>query len=231
MRKIRLFISGIIICCFSLGTYAQNLGDLLSGVIQGVFSSSDITIADIAGSYVSTGPAVTFKSDNFLQKAGGIAGAAALESKLKPYYEQYGLTGLTLEIDKDANFTMQVKGIKLSGVITKNEGDGTFLFNLKALGMNVGSFTAYIEKSLNNLKVMFDADKLLQIISTVAKFTGNSIVSSLGTLLKSYDGACIGFNMTKQGDVSTDAESDSDSTPTSSKSGVGGLLDLINKNK
>lgn len=245
MKKLKLTLISALFSLGSLSVGAQSLGDILGGlggntgdilgnVIEGVFSSSNITVADIAGSYVSNGPAVTFKSENFLQKAGGIAGAAALESKLKPYYEQYGLTGLTLEIDKDANFSMKVKGIPLSGTITKNEGDGTFLFNLKAVGMNVGGFTAYIEKNINGLKVMFDADKLLKIISTVAKFTGNSIAGTLGSLLESYDGACIGFSMSKTGSSSNDSSPSTGSNPESSSSsgsGVGSLLDLINKNK
>ena len=246
MNRIKTLILTVGISVTSIGANAQGLGDILSGlgsgnaedmignVLNGVFSSSNITVADIVGNYVSEGPAVTFKSDNFLQKAGGIAGAATLESKLKPYYEQYGLTGLTLEIDPDANFNMQVKGVKLSGTITQNEGDGTFLFNLKALGVNIGSFTAYIEKSLNSLNVMFDANKLMQILSTVAKFTGNSIASSLGSLLDSYDGACIGFRMSKTGSAensSSDSPQASPSSDSSPASGVGGLLDLLNKKK
>ena len=250
MKKIKILFASLLIGLASTGAHAQGLGDILKGlgsgntgeilnnVLEGVFSSSDITIADIAGSYVSEGPAVTFKSDNFLQKAGGIAGAATIESKLKPYYEQYGLTGLTLEIDKDANFTMNVKGVKLNGTITKNEGDGTFDFNLKAVGMNVGKFTAYIEKSMNTLAVMFDGKKLMQIVSTVAKFTGNSVASSLGSLLESYEGAYIGFKMSKTGNAPSDnsvdspASSSSDSSSSSPGSNaVGGLLDLLNKKK
>lgn len=250
MKKFKYFIASLLIGMASTGVSAQSLGDILGNlgagnagdiignVIDGVFSSSNITVADIAGSYVSDGPAVTFKSENFLQKAGGIAGAATLESKLAPYYSQYGLTGLTLDIDKDSNFTMKVKGIKLSGTIIKNEGDGTFDFNLQALGMNVGKFTAYIEKSLGNLKVMFDADKLLQIISTVAKFTGNSVAGALGDLLGSYDGACIGFKMSKTSGADSSASDKSGSSAgtssdssSSSSSGVGTLLDILNKNK
>lgn len=229
----------------SLGS--GSTGDIIGNVLEGVFSSSNITVADIVGSYVSQGPAVTFKSENFLQKAGGIAGAAALESKLQPYYDQYGLNGMTLEIDENSNFSMKVKGINLKGTITKNEGDGTFDFNLSVLGMNVGKFTAYIEKSLSNLNVMFDADKLMKIISTVAKFTGNSVASAMGSILDSYDGACVGFKMVKTGSSSSTqpgstmpaTPSDNNGTGSSGNasegngqsSGIGGLMDILNKNK
>lgn len=170
-------------------------GDILSNVIEGVFTKSNLSLADLVGEYKSQGPAVTFKSDNFLQKAGGIAGAAAIEAKLNPYYEQYGLNGMTLTVDKDANFKMTIKGMSLSGSISKNESEGTFEFNFKVIGFNLGKFTAYIEKSGSNLNLMFDATKLKSFISTVAKFTGNSLASTVGSILDSYEGACIGFKM------------------------------------
>lgn len=89
-----IFTSLFLIIAFSAS--AQSIGDLLKGLgqgssdigstignaLQGIFTKTDLTIEDIVGEYVSTGPAVAFKSDNFLQKAGGIAGAAALETKL-----------------------------------------------------------------------------------------------------------------------------------------------------
>ena len=81
---------------------AQGLGDLLKGLgggngdigstignlVEGVFTRTNLTLADLTGDYESQGPAVAFKSDDLLKKAGGIAGAEALETKLKPYYEQ-----------------------------------------------------------------------------------------------------------------------------------------------
>ena len=95
MRIIKkLFVALILIGSFQAAS-AQSFGDLLKGiagggsatdiisnVIEGVFTKTDLTLADLVGEYKSEGPAVTFKSENFLQKAGGIAGAAAIESKL-----------------------------------------------------------------------------------------------------------------------------------------------------
>lgn len=188
---------------------AQSLGDLLKGIggsgsdvgstignlVEGIFTKSDLQVSDLVGEYKSEGPAVTFKSDNFLKKAGGIAGAAALESKLKPYYEKYGLTGMTLAVDTAGNFSMNIKGLKLSGDITAKDGKGEFAFNIKALGMKVGQFTAYVQKSGNNLDLMFDATKLKSFISTVTRLTGSKMASTVGSVLDSYDGMCVGFKM------------------------------------
>ena len=75
------------------GSEQSGTGSTIGNILSGIFSKSDLTVEDLAGEYESDGPAITFKSDNFLQKAGGIAGAAALESKLQPYYQKYGITG------------------------------------------------------------------------------------------------------------------------------------------
>lgn len=220
--------------------HAQSIGDLLKGIgnagsdigttlgnaLDGIFTKSDLSLADLVGEYESSAPAVTFKSDNFLQKAGGIAGAAAVETKLLPYYKQYGLIGMPLSIDKDANFTLKVKALKLSGTITRNEADGTFTFNVMMGGkMKIGQFTAYIEKSGKNLDLMFDATKLKELISVVSRFSGSSLASTFGKILDSYEGMCVGFKMSNVKAAASENSSDSTSSP------LDNLLNRLNKKR
>lgn len=242
MKLLKSLMVGAIIMASTFSVHSQSLSDILSGlgsnsssssngvgdiignVIEGVFTKTNLTLADLVGEYQAEGPAVTFKSENFLQKAGGLAGAATIESKLKPYYEQYGLNNMTLTVDEDYNFTMKIKSLSLKGTITQNESEGTFTFNFNVLGIKLGGFTAYIEKSGKNLNLMFDATKLKSFISTVAKLTGNSMAQALGSILDSYDGACIGWKM-----VST-AQNDS-STESAISSGLGTLKDILKGGK
>lgn len=214
---------------FAAAADAQGIGDILKGIggagkdagstignlVEGIFTKTDLTLSDLEGEFVSEGPAVAFKSDNFLQKAGGLAGAAAIETKLKPYFEQYGLTGMTLVVDSAANFTMNIKGLRLSGDIAPKSEKGLFTFNVKAMGMKVGQFTTYIQKSGSDLDLMFDATKLKQLISTVTKLTGSKMAKTVGTVLDSYDGMCVGFDMkcTKK--------------PENSGSGVGSAIESL----
>ncbi len=228
---------------------AQSLGDLLNGLgnaagsnnglggtvgnlLSGIFTKSDLSLDDIVGEYVSDGPAVSFKSDNFLQKAGGIAGAAAIESKLQPYYEQYGLTGMPLEINSDGTFTLKVKGIPMSGTVTAKDGQGEFTFNIMALGkMKIGQFTAYVTKSGNNIDLMFDAKKLKSLISSVGKFSGMKIASAMSKILDSYEGAYIGFKMTSTGSAQGSngtATQTTDSTATQQGNGLQNLFNILN---
>lgn len=244
--KIKTFLAAFLLI-IGLNANAQSISDILKGLggssssstsstastignlLEGIFTKSNLSLDDLVGEYKSTGPAVTFKSDNFLQKAGGIAGAAALETKLKPYYEQYGLTGMTLSVDNSYNFVMTVKGIKLSGVITKDSEEGTFIFNIKiANAISLGKFKAYVQKSGKNLDLMFDATKLKQLISGIAKFTGGKLVGAVGSILDSYDGACIGFKMSYTGSgASTTAPTTTPADSTSSNSGIGSLLNIL----
>lgn len=183
---------------------AQGLGDILGGglgntlgnIIEGVFSSSNITIADMEGEWTSTGPAVCFQGEGFLKKAGGIAAAAAVETKLAPYYEQYGLNNATLTVNADGTFTLACKMIKLNGTITQAAGaePGVFEFNFTALGIKLATVTTYVEKTSRTMDVMFDATKLKKLLTAVAQFSGIKVVQALSSILDSYDGLCVGFH-------------------------------------
>lgn len=210
----------------------SGLASTIGNLLEGIFTKSDLQVSDLVGEYESTGPAVTFKSDNFLQKAGGIAGAAALETKLQPYYEQYGLIGMPFKVDGEGNYSLAVKRVNIKGTLEKDDEDGTFIFNIMIGGMKLGKFTAYVEKSGNNLNLMFDATKLKQIISTIGSLSGMSMAQTLSTILDSYDGACIGFKMsyTGSGDSSVSTGTAADSSA-NVKSGIDALRNLLNRKK
>lgn len=176
----------------------SGLGGALGNLLEGVFSSSNISVADLAGTWTSSGPAVSFQGDNFLKKAGGVAAAAAIESKLDPYFTQYGLKGAQLTVDNSGNFTLTVKKIKLKGTITETSEQGVFNFNFQAFGsIKIGSMKTYIQKSYNSMDVMFDATKMMQLMTTLGKITNMSTINAITSILNSYDGLCVGFKMSK----------------------------------
>lgn len=166
----------------------------LGNLIEGIFSSSNLTVADLTGNWTTKGPAVCFQGDSFLKKAGGVAAASALETKLQPYYTKYGLTGASLVINKDATFTLTIKKLKLSGTITEGKEKGVFVFNFKVVNkVNIGKVNTYVQKTSKSMDVMFDATKLISIVNAVAKVSGISAAKTLSSLLNSYDGLCVGF--------------------------------------
>ncbi|MCM1369716.1 MAG: DUF4923 family protein [Candidatus Amulumruptor caecigallinarius] len=187
---------------------AQNLSDIFKGesgnilgnMLEGVFSSSEISISDMCGEWKSSGPAVCFQGEGFLKKAGGIAAAATIESKLEPYYKKYGLDNASLTIDSTGNFKLNTTHLKLSGNITQTDSikPGVFEFNFRVFGkMKIGSVTTYVQKTSESMDVMFDATKLKGLINKISTLTGIDMVKTLSTTLDSYDGLSIGFHFTK----------------------------------
>ncbi|MDE6057067.1 MAG: DUF4923 family protein [Muribaculaceae bacterium] len=233
---LKMALAAIALSC-STATFAEptpspDLKDILGGaggalgnIVEGVFTKTDLTVADIAGEWTSTGSAVSFQSDNFLKKAGGTAAAGAVESKLDEYYSKFGLTGATLEIDKDGNFTLTIKKLPLKGTLSvKDKGIFHFVFNAGGM-MKLGSMTAYVEKTPTGLNVMFDADKIKKIMTLAATLSGSKMVSTADKLLQEYDGICIGFKMKGQS-----AASDNSSTGTSvTNTAVDALKGLFGK--
>lgn len=209
---------------------SQNvLGNTVTNLLQGVLKTSNLKVADFCGEWTADGSAVSFKTDNFLKQAGGLAAAGAIEAKINPYFEKLGLNRAVLTVKDDNTFTIAVSGIKVSGTITpKDEKKGIFVFSFKVLGMQFGNLDTYIQKSGNHLDVMFDADKLMTLISAIAKFSGNNLANTAASIVDSYDGLCLGFSMNKTGNVeSTSPDSTNSSSSTSGAGGLGGLLQNV----
>lgn len=208
-------------CGTSTGTAASPdlssiLGSATSGtlgnIIEGIFSTSDLTVEDIAGEWTASGSAVSFKSDDLLKKAGGIAAASVVETKLDEYYKKYGLNNLVFTVENDGSFSLTVKKVTLNGTISVKE-TGVFTLTFTALGtIGLGSMDAYIEKSGNTLNLMFDADKIKKIMSLAATLSGSSLASTAESLLNEYDGICMGFKMTKTGNATTTTTTTTDTS-------------------
>lgn len=174
----------------------------LGSVLGSLFGTSSLTVESMTGDWSYKGPAVSFKSDNLLKKAGGAAASAAVESKLAPYYRSAGFEGMSLTIGSDSTFTMTVKRITLKGTISKApEGsDANFEFNFKVAGkLPIGKMDTYVSMSgKDSMSLMFDVSKLISIIETVGNVSGSKSVKGVTSLLKGYDGITAGFKLSRK---------------------------------
>lgn len=220
------------------GLLKGSLGETISNFVEGVFSSSDLTIEDLAGEWKATGPAVCFQSDDMLKKAGGIAVASAIETKISPYFDKYGLNNASLVVDKDGKFTLTTSKLpKLSGNITSVPGGqkGVFNFNFTAMGMTLSSVTTYVQKSSGSMDIMFDASKLKTLLNMVSKFSGISVVQTVTGILDSYNGLCVGLSFkgtpTSPSDKDSQSKKDDGKESNTSKTGsglkIGNLLNTL----
>lgn len=172
----------------------SNLGSLINGVI----SSDKVEVSDLVGTWTYDGPAVSFKSENFLEKAGGAAAASAIESKLTPYYKKAGIVGSKFTFDANGNVTVKLaNGKSFTGKVTKGTKEGTLIFNFSKLRNNkLGNLTVYVTKG-TDLSLMFDVSKLQTLVSTIAKYSNRTSLSTASSLLSKYKGVYAGFKMKK----------------------------------
>ncbi|MBE6314860.1 MAG: DUF4923 family protein [Bacteroidales bacterium] len=210
-------------CIIASGSYvsasALDIKDLLNqagqalengnvtDIIEGVLSTSNLEVKDLAGVWTSTGSAVAFQSEDLLSQAGGAAMASTIESKINPYFTKYGIVGSVITIQTDGSFSMTLKKITLKGKIIKGENN-KFILSFEAFGKNnLGNVNLYIQKTSTSMDLMFDASKLKTILSSIASLSKKGLGNSLNSLLNSYNGICIGFKMSKTGKVEGESES------------------------
>lgn len=215
--------------------YAFDLKDILGGgsdkngtsivgnLLEGVFMKSKLTTSDLFGVWSTDQPAVAFRSDDMLKKAGGIAAASAIETKLVPYFDQLGLRNATLTINADSTFSLKSKKLNLSGSIRQDK-DGMFLFKIKVLGIGLSEVPAYVQKTSKSMDVMFDTAQLKKLLNVIAKIVNMKSVSAIMGLLDSYDGIYAGFGMNKTADVEKPKTEEKGSDASS-------LLDILKGNK
>lgn len=221
------------------GTQSDALTDALGGLISGLLGDGQLSEADLAGVYKYKEPAITFQSDNLLQKAGGAAMAATIVSKLSPYYEKAGMQNLVVTLTPEKTFEFAINSMKLSGTFERDStqtSSNLFIFNFQALGtVGIGKITGDVQKSGNGLILTFDASKLLTLLNTVASLTGKQTLQTAANFLNSYDGLNCGFSLTKTAEVApasggtTSPSQSSSSTTTDTTNPVSGLGSLLNR--
>jgi len=176
------------------------------GNALGIIPSKTVDADYLKGVWSYQKPAVAFKSDNFLAKAGGVAASAKVENELEPYYKRVGLDKMTLTFNADSTFVMQLSRGKLQGEITtiEDKENTRLMFKFKALGkLPVGSMEAFINAESGTVMALtFDVSKLMSIIQKVATFSGNNSLQTLSKLLEQYDGITAGFRMKKTANLS-----------------------------
>lgn len=177
---------------------ASGLLSGLSGLINGLTSTDRLTVGDLVGEWKYSQPAVSFQSDNLLQKAGGAAASGVINSKIAPYYEKVGMNNLEVTFAADSTFVFKLPKISATGTysVAPEGSTGNFVFSFKALGkIPVGNMNAQVEKQLNSMTITFDASKLIKLVDAVANITGQSTLKTVSQLLNSYDGLNCGFEL------------------------------------
>lgn len=220
--------------CAALGVAASTANaasplDYLGGVVSSLTSTTNFEISDIVGTWDYQSPAVSFKSDNALNKIGGAAASSALEEKLASYYNTAGLNTLVLTVNSDDSFTMKMRSVTLTGTITKDGDGGNLTFHFSAFGkVSIGAVSAMAEKSaLNDLTLTFDVSRVVGILEKVGSVANIASIKTLTSLLSSYDGLYAGARLKKSGNSATDTTPSAGGESGLSSSPASGAVDAL----
>lgn len=121
--------------------------------------------------------------------------ANQLESKMETYLEKLGFEEgkVKLNFDGSSSFTLTVNSKDVSGTYSVSES--TITFSRSSLSKSV---SANISLSGSDMQITFEADKLLDFVSSIASLSSSSLMSTVSSLADSYDGMQLGFEFEKE---------------------------------
>ena len=177
---------------------AQSLKDLFNkGNIEKVVNTvTGKSTASMEGTWVYTGSAIEFESDNLLQKAGGSVAAGAAESKLNEQLAKVGIKEgqMSFTFNADSTFTFKVGAKNMKG--TYSYDASTQRTNLKF--MKLVPLNTKINCTSDNMDLLFNSDKLLKLITLISSKSNNTTLKTIGSLADKYDGMMLGFSLKKE---------------------------------
>ena len=168
-------------------TGAGLLGNLLTNLLQGTTSQQSLE-----GTWTYFGPKVVFESENILSQIGGQVVSNNLEQKLGTQLSKMGFTTgkSVLVLNADNTCTLTIGSKTLPGTYIYDRSTNKLTIT-GALGVGQVVCTATVQG--NQLFLLFEADKLLSVATSLSSKT----TSTLSSLLSSYTGLKLGWVMTR----------------------------------
>lgn len=198
MKK-RMLLKGfcitLLLCCISGKTYAQDWKSILTGVAKEVVGDKITTASSIVGTWNYIAPECQFESDDLLAKAGGEVASKKVEDQMQSVYDKIGLNGCQFTFNEDGSYSYTLKNRTVKGTYTFDDTEKSITMSTK-LGIKQ---TAYVTVAGNNMSLVFNTDKLMSALKTItgAASKVNDTASSINSLISTYDGLRLGFELEK----------------------------------
>lgn len=204
-RILTTIIMAGILCLAGQTASAQSLTDLLKKVTDNeavknvVENVTGTTLpVDVKGTWTYSGTAVKFESDDILKSTAASLAASQVEDKLDQYVAKIGIKAGTFSFTfkEDNTFTATVKSKSFNGTYTLSEDYKTISLQFgKTIGLK--PFTAAVSATSSQLDLLFQADKLLELLGKLTSSSSNSTLKTVGTLVNQYDGMKLGLELKK----------------------------------
>lgn len=181
-------------------TEAQSLKDILKSetaqkVINAVKEATALKFEDLQGTWQYQGAACQFKSEELLQKAGGIALGETMKDKLEKAYEKAGIrTGnFSYTFNSDSTFTCQIGKKELKGTYAYDNSNQVLTLSYFGL-LNT---EVQLSKKNDGTTFLFNADRLLKLVTLLSGYSKSSTLSAVNKVAQQYDGMMLGFDLQK----------------------------------
>lgn len=188
-------IAGVLGGLLGGGSSSSSTGSsIVNGILNNVIGSGTFKKEDLCHTWKYSKPGCAFTSENLLAKAGGEVAATKIEEQLAGYYTKFGITSSNtyFTFNTDGSFNAKIDGKSWNGTYTFDEK--THEIHLKGLLL---SASGYATKTITGISLLFDQKKLLNLIKTLSAFKGSSTLSAVGSIANNFDGARVGFEMTR----------------------------------
>ena len=204
-RTISIILMAGALCLAGQTASAQSLGDILKKVtgnetVKNVVETVTGTTlpVDVKGTWTYSGTAVKFESEDLLKSTAASLAASQVEDKLDSYVAKVGIKAGTFSFtfNEDKTFSATVKGKSFNGTYTISEDYKTMSLQFgKTIGLK--PFTATISATSGQLDLLFQADKLLELLGKLTSTSSNSTLKTIGSLVNQYDGMMLGLELKK----------------------------------
>lgn len=179
-----------------LGGSSDKTQNVVSALGSLFGNSTKLTKDDLVGTWNYTGPDCRFESENLLKKAGGEVASKKIEDKLAETFGKFGIKqgSFSYTFNEDGSYMMNLGSKKVKG---------TWLFDEEERILTVqGTFglaksKAVVCKTGNKISLLYDADKLLGVVSVIGSKINSTTINAVSNLLGSYDGMKVGFELSK----------------------------------
>lgn len=194
---------------FDLGSLAGKLKEAAGNLVDKVeeeTGSSEIAAGlesligaflpetEIPGTWEYLDVAVEFESSDALTQAGGALAAETVEDKIAPMLTKLGIKPgafrFTFNEDGSATTTLGKKTISGTWKYDKEK-------EIVTLGLKNKEFQMRMTVNGENINILFEANKLLDLVKTISAKSSNATITAIGAVVKAYDGMNIGFECKK----------------------------------
>ncbi len=202
MRRIFTILCAmaLLASCSTARSNQARVGDLHP---DDVFTITDQDIASeterindlIKGEWSYSGPAVDVSGKNLLAGIGKPLAKGKLKGKLKQAYKKIGLDKARpmFTFNRDGTCSIRLLGVSVNGEYNYNPT----LDQLSVRWHGVPINSRIKRDGKKKLRITFEADKLLRLLSLFSRVSDNSGLKALSTLLDNYEDIMVGFELKK----------------------------------